>query len=101
MGSYVIPAGHVGMYNKALVANTVDTVTFTGLDVPEVEIVSDGTADIFVMFGASSVPTVNGTDCWLVPAAAGSSILSPRTSGDTVVKLISSGTPTYSVARAG
>lgn len=98
MADHEVPAGHVGVYNKTLVADTVDTVTFNE-DVAEVEIVTDGSADIFIKFDGGT-PTVEGTDCYMIPAAAGSMQLAPKTSGDTVVNLISSGTPVYSVAKA-
>lgn len=99
MAAHSVPAGHVGVYNKTLVASAVDSVTFVDEDVAEIEVMTDGSADIFVGFG-DVTPTVNGTDCWRVPAAAGVSAFRPGTSGETVVKLISSGTPVYSVARA-
>ena len=99
MASYTVPEGHVGAHQKQLAANTVDTVTFTATDLAEVEILTDGTAAIFVRFGAGNSPTVAGTNCWQVPSGSGSAVLIPHTSGATVVNLISSGAPVYSVAR--
>lgn len=99
MAQYTVPAGHVGVHEKQLTAATIDQVTFTGIDLPEVEILSDGTADIYVSFGSTTTPTVAGTICYRVPAGSASAVFEPRTSGDTVVKLISSGTPVYSVSR--
>jgi hypothetical protein len=99
VADHVVPAGHVGAYAKTLVAATVDTVTFTGSDLPEVRVYTDGTAAIYVSFGDSAAPTVAGTHCWLVPAVAGSLVLPVRKTGATVAKLISAGTPTYSVAK--
>ena len=99
MASHTVPAGHVGVHEQQLAADTVDTVTFTGADLGEGEIITDGTAAIYVKFGDAEVPTVAGTDCWQIPEGAGSAVMNPRTSGDTVVNLISSGTPVYSVAR--
>ncbi len=99
MANFTVPAGHVGVHEKTLVANTVDQVTFTGIDLTEVEVLSDGTADIYVSFGADVTPTVAGTQCYRVPEGTVSTVLTVRTSGDTVVKLISTGTPAYSVAR--
>jgi hypothetical protein len=99
MASYTVPAGHVGAHEKTLVADTADTVTFTGADLAEVRIITDGAADIYVSFGSSSTPAVAGSSSWRVPGVAGSTVLPVRTSGDTVVKLISSGTPEYSVSR--
>lgn len=98
MASYTVPAGDFGAYEKTLTASTVDTVTFTGADVAEVAITTDGTAAIYVRFDGTN-PTVAGTPCRMVPAIAGVYLMAPRTAGATVVKLISSGTPKYSVMR--
>lgn len=98
MASYTVPAGDIGAYEKTLTASTVDTVTFTGTDVAELDIVTDGTAAIYVRFDGTN-PTVGGTPCHLVPAVAGVWSYAPRTAGATVVKLISTGTPKYSVAK--
>ncbi len=99
MANYTVPAGDVGVHAKTLVANTADKVTFTSQDLPMVEVITDGSAAVFVSFGA--VPaTVNGTPCFQVPALAGASVFPVHTSGDTVVNLISAGTPVYSVAKA-
>lgn len=99
MANYTVDAGDVGAHAKTLAAATVDTVTFTGFDAPEVEILSDGSADIYVTFGSSETPTVGGSQCYRVPVGSVSAVFAPRTSGDTVVKLISAGTPLYSVSR--
>lgn len=98
MAAYTVPSGHIGVHAKTLVANTQDTVTFTGADLAEVEVLSDGDADIYVRIGSGNA-TVAGTDCHRLPAALGSTVLSVPTTGDTVVKLISAGTPEYSVSR--
>lgn len=99
MATYEVPAGDVGVHEKKLTASTVDTVTFAAADVAEVEVITDGSADVYVTFGASKTPTVAGTQCWRIPAGSVSAVIEPRTSGPTVVKLISAGTPFYSVAR--
>lgn len=99
MASYTVPAGDVGVHDKQLAASAVDTVTFTGADLPEVEVLTDGSADVYVTFGSDKTPTVAGGQCWKVPAGSASAVFQPRTSGDTIVKLISSGTPVYSVGR--
>lgn len=98
MAQYTVPPSDIGVHLKTLVANQVDTVTFQDRDLTEVEILNDGTADIFVRIGTAT-PVVGSGSCWRVLAALGSTIIPVDTSGDTVVKLISVGTPTYSVAR--
>ena len=92
-----------------LVASTVSTVTFS-LNYAQIEIVNrDASADIF--FTTSGVaPTVGGDDTLVVPAGHSTIVpnyLGPNDPADsvingTVVKLISAGTPAYSVSgRAG
>lgn len=98
MASYSVAAGKRGAYDKALVASTVDTVTFTD-DVDSVEIVTDGTAKIYVTVDGTT-PTVSGATTIIVPAALGIRTIPTLSSGAPVVKLITSGTPTYSVAKA-
>jgi hypothetical protein len=99
MASYTVASGQVGAHGKTLVASTVDTVTFTGEDPPDVTVISDGAAAVFYTVDGST-PTVNGANCYLLPAGVVSSDrrLIP-TAAPAVVKLISSGTPTYSVQR--
>lgn len=111
MANYTVPNGHIGAHAKTLVASTVDTVTFalgsTGTPgwarMPKsVEIISDGAADIYVTVDGT-VPAVAGTPCYRVPAFPGATVLDVRDSNpvdEVVVKLISAGTPTYSVSRA-
>lgn len=99
MANYDVPTADVGVHLKKLVAGQVDRVTFTGRDLGEVEVITDGAADIFVRFGAGDDPAVGSGACWRVPAAMGTTILPVSTSKDTIVKLISAGTPTYSVSR--
>jgi hypothetical protein len=102
MATYTVSAGTVGVYVKTLVASTVDTVTFTD-DISGIELgTSDGSAAIYFTVDGST-PTVGGANCYMIPAAANAY----RTIFDSsfaqvgnVVKLISSGTPTYWVARA-
>lgn len=79
-----------------LTADTVDTVTITP-DAEEIEVVNvDGAAAIYFRVGGAA-PTVEGDDCEVVPGAIG--VLRVATPGDApyTVKLISSGTPKYSV----
>lgn len=107
-----MPSGHVGVHAKTLAAGVVDTVSFQlGVDTGSpgwgrmpraVEIITDGVADIYVTVDGSA-PTVAGTHCYRVPAAAGATVLdvrSPDPQDQVIVKLVSAGTPTYSVSRA-
>ncbi len=112
MAEYTVPSGHVGAHEKTLVADAVDTVTFQlgssgspgWANVPKkIEILTDGDAAIYVTTDGST-PTVGGSNCYPIPAAASSTVIDVRDSNlsdAVVVKLISAGTPTYSVSRAG
>lgn len=96
MATHTVADGDIGTTAFALTAATVDTVTFTGNDLINVEIVSDGAAAVWYTLD-SSTPTVGGANCYYIPATPAVDRREPRTSGATVVKLISSGTPTVRV----
>jgi hypothetical protein len=113
VAEYTVPAGHIGVHEKTAVAGSVDTVTFEvgAASAPgwarrlprQVEILTDGAAAMYVTVDGST-PTVAGSHCYPVPAAAGSTVIDVRDANAidaVVVKLISSGTPVYSVSRAG
>lgn len=100
MGSYAVAATENGAYAKALAAATVDTVTFAA-DLQSIEVISDGTSPIYLVIGsAPAAPTVAGNHTWIVPAGAAPVIrrFPVPTDVGTVVRLISAGTPTYSVS---
>ncbi len=98
MTAHAVAAGERGVHAKALVAATVDTVTFA-VDCNEVEVMNEtGTSPIsFTTDG--SVPTVAGNNTYYLPAAIGSVTVQPDAAGVTVIKLISAGTPSYSVTQ--
>lgn len=90
-----------------LVANTVATASVTAdSDIQvsnvateqstKVEVLNrDGTAEIYFTVDGTT-PTVGGTGCYVLPAAIGAySVEGVR--GSVTVKLISAGTPAYSV----
>jgi hypothetical protein len=97
MASYSVAAGQVGAHAKTLVASTVDTVTFTD-DVDEIEVMSDGTSAVYFTVDGST-PAVGGAGTWGLPASPAARTVEVRSASGTVVKLISAGTPLYSVAR--
>ena len=95
-------ASYSGVSDKhaQLAASTVDTVTLDR-DYPEVEVVNrDGAAEIYFTVDGSN-PTVAGDNTEYLPATSGASVRVSAgafvTGTPTVVKLISSGTPKYSV----
>lgn len=113
MTTYTVAPGQVAVHAKTLAAGTVDTVQFTIGDphsgagwanVPKlVEILSDGAADIYVTVDGTA-PTIGGQNCFRLPAFAGATVLDVRDANleDAVlIKMISAGTPEYSVSRAG
>lgn len=97
MAVYNVGTGKVGVHDKTLAANVVDAVNFAD-DPGEVEIVSDGAAKLYVTVDGTA-PTVSGDATYLLPAVPCSRVIAhpgdPR-----AVKLISVGTPVYSVMRA-
>ena len=111
MTNYNVPAGHVGVHEKVLGPDVEDSVTFLlgSVSTPgwaglpkQVEILTDGAADIYVTTDGSA-PTVAGTNCFRVPPLPGSTTVTvpaPDAGQPALVKLISSGAPTYSVSRA-
>ncbi len=111
MASYTVPNGGVGVHEKALAADVQDVVTFAvgtaqtpgwGRVPTRVEILTDGAADIYVTTGGANA-TVRGGDCWRIPALPGATVIDVRDAvpdDPVVIKLISSGTPVYSVSRA-
>lgn len=87
-----------------LVAATVSTVTFTNY-YSGVRVTNRGTGDIFVRLDKTD-PTVGGDDCDVVPANTSVVLYNPLpvddvaagTNPGTDVRLISSGTPAFTVA---
>jgi hypothetical protein len=79
-----------------LVANTVKTITLDA-DANRVNILNvDGAAAVYVTVDGTA-PTVGGDGAWVLPAAICDLELEVTGPGNTVVKLISSGTPRVSV----
>jgi hypothetical protein len=96
MSTYTVQASEIGAHAKTLAAGTVDTVTFQR-DCNTVEVLSiDGAAAIYFTVDGST-PTVGGANTYLVPAVIGALEVDVPTAGNAVVKLISAGTPSYSV----
>lgn len=95
MADYTLGPDELAIHAKTLAANIVDTVTF-GRNVDQVTVLSDGSADLYYTLDGST-PTVAGPRTYRLPAGglAVDERVAPRTVD--VVKLISAGTPTYSV----
>lgn len=98
MATHTVGPDEVGAHRITLTANTIETVTFTE-DLPNSEVISDGTAAVYYTLDGTT-PTVGGNNCYVLPAGAACvDSRYVRTAGNTVVKLISTGTPTVSVQR--
>lgn len=84
--------------HATLTAATVDTITLDA-DYVSVEIVNrDGSAEIYATVDTGITPAVGGVGCDVLPAAIGSLIIDASAYGPpTTLKLISSGTPAYTV----
>lgn len=99
MADYDVASTEIGAHAKTLVADTADTVTFANFN-SEVEVYSDGAAVLYFTTDGST-PTVGGAGTHFMPASASSRIVraAEQSDGTTVVKLISAGTPLYSVSK--
>jgi hypothetical protein len=101
MANHEVKRRKVGAYAKTLSANTIDKVTFAD-EPPSVEVVNrDGLAAIYVTVDGSD-PTIGGEGTHELPAARCSRVIPvPNKSGRPAadIKLISPGTPSYSVSR--
>lgn len=93
-----VATGQIGAHALTLVANVVTEVDFAD-DLDLVEVVTDGAAPLYVTVDHST-PTVGGANCYMLPALPSAKEINPPSVLGTVVKLISAGTPTVSVARA-
>lgn len=84
--------------SATLTANTVDTITLDA-DYVAVEILNrDGTAEIYATVDGGPTPTVGGNGCDVLPAAIGALTIDASAYGvPTIVKVISAGTPAYTV----
>lgn len=98
MASYTIAANEIAAHDKTLVAATVDTVTFTD-DVDAIEVVTDGAARLYYTVDGST-PTVGGANTRMLSAAISRAVVATPSGSPPAVKLISAGTPTYSVQKA-
>jgi hypothetical protein len=98
MAAYTLTDGQFAAHEKTLGASTVDTVTIPST-CTHVEVLSiDGVDEIYFTVDGST-PTVSGAATFVVPAAIGSRTVRVLThvAKTTVVKLISTGIPKYSV----
>lgn len=85
--------------HATLAAATVDSVTVGESRFDAIEVSNrDGAAEIYFTVDGST-PTVGGDDTWALPAAVCSRVIAAPGDGAEVVKLISSGTPKYSVQK--
>ena len=87
--------------HATLVASTVDTVTLTGTDYYSVEVLhrSSSVTDPIYFTVDGSTPTVAGDDTYVVMPGGWKTVRSKENID--VVKLISAGTPAYSVTGEG
>lgn len=93
-----VAAGAVGTAAITLVANTITEVDFAD-DLDSVTVINPSTNSADVWYTLDNTdPAVNGAHSWYVPAGGWDDV-EPPTSGGTIVKMISSGTPTIRVQR--
>jgi hypothetical protein len=97
MAKYTVGKGQVGAHAKTLTPNTADEVVFAD-DQSFVEVVSDGTAELYFTIDAPA-PAVGDGAAYYMPATAGVRTEPSPKPGETVLRLISSGAVKYSVAK--
>jgi hypothetical protein len=92
-----LTAGDMASGPTALVANTVDTINFS-LFTPYIEVSTDGSATMAVTVDGTT-PAVGGPRSYPIPASMSQRTirLGPALGRNPSVKLISGGTPTYTV----
>lgn len=101
MAKHELADNAIGSYGNRLVAATVDEVVFADT-LKAVTVRSDGAVAIYYTLDGS-VPTVGGANTHEIPAVAAIDtqiVPSGSQRKPTVVKLISAGTPEYSVSKA-
>jgi len=93
-----VSTGERAAWGKVAVASTVDTVTFDR-DLFAVRVTNDTGAAAIYFTVDGSTPTVGGAGTYRVPAVAGATadVTTQGGASTDAVKLISVGTPTYSV----
>jgi hypothetical protein len=99
MAEYEVKADEIGVHQKKLTAETVDTITFARA-VSAVRIFSDGTAWIYYTTDGS-VPVVGANNCHAIPPTPIVDVVDLRRNVPAhtrVIKLISAGTPVYDVS---
>lgn len=80
-----------------LTADEVEIVTLAR-DANKITVVNvDGAAAVYFNINTATDPTVGGDGCWVLPAAISAVDVPVTGAGNTVVKLISTGTPAVSV----
>jgi hypothetical protein len=100
MGTHTVAPDAIGAHEIALTPNTVETVTLLWGGVAPIEVISDGAASIYYTLNGDD-PTVAGDNCYVIPAGVQAVDTRAHTwsTHPTVVKLISTGSPTISVQR--
>ncbi len=100
MASYEVAKGKVGAHAKTLAPNVIDSVTFQAVGDMDIEVRSDGVAAIYFTLDGSD-PAVGGDHCYELPAAPSVRTVNRTKNLKQVVKLISAGSPEYSVSKLG
>jgi hypothetical protein len=96
MTAIAVAAAEVGVWEQALGAGVEDIVTFAR-DCDQVRVVNvSGAAAIYFTVDGSAVTVGSKAAHWLPALANASKIVTVPTSGNTQLRVKSSGTPTYS-----
>lgn len=96
MATYTVAAGEISAQDKVLAANVADTVTFVD-PIASLEVLSDGSAAVYVSTQSAFPAAVGSAHCRKIPAGATNAITIRMPGNTQTLTLISTGTPTYSV----
>jgi hypothetical protein len=101
--TYTLALTDLGLYGKTLTANSEDQITVArshAFDVVALALLSDGTAAMYFTTDGTA-PTVGGANTRELPAGAIAQLTFSLPLNQTTVRLISAGTPKYSLTREG
>lgn len=98
MADYTVTKGAIGVYEIPLAADVAKTIEFQR-DLSEVEVTALAAEHPVYFTVDGSVPTVAGSNCYMLPPGSTSAQVEVLTNGNTVVRVISAGAAGVNVSR--
>jgi hypothetical protein len=102
MADYEVKRGEIGVYDKTLTPDVIDTVVFNAEQAIDLlEFMTDGAGAIYLTTDGSD-PTISGAHCRKIPAVR--SVRTVRVAEDAqhteiTLKLLSEGAPEYDISK--